>query len=113
DSLCPISFTTDRKLKNRKALSTTATPAAASIFNQSRQSLSFSGTVTGSRSRNGFSSSRTSAGKRVRYERKPANQGCSENAANSTANGGQYSAILFQRAFMIINVVEKSRKNIG
>src|SRR5256885_3911656 len=102
----------ERRLRNKKELNPIATRPTAKFLSQSRQPLSFSGSTTVSRSRNGLSSSRTSAGRRVRYERKPVSHGCRENAANSTANGGQYSAMRFQRAFMIISAVEKSRKKI-
>ena len=47
----------------------------------------------------------------VNVERAPSSQGCSANAAKMTANGGQYSAMRFQRAVMIISAVAKTRRN--
>src|SRR6185369_4153215 len=63
-----------------------------------------------SRSKNGFNSSMMSWGNRPRIDRVPSNHGCSEKAANITANGGQYSAILLQRAIRTSSSVVKIAK---
>src|SRR5438105_4455110 len=61
------------------------------------------------RSRNGCNSSMISSGRRENAERPPAIQGCKVNAAKSTANGGQYSAVRFQRAVITISTVENNK----
>src|SRR6476659_10969549 len=66
-----------------------------------------------SRSKNGFNSSIISLGSRLKMDRLPTSHGCNENAANITANGGQYSAILLQRAIKTSSRLENTAKKNG
>src|SRR5882672_6589493 len=106
-----MSLIVARILKKRATPSETATAARTIVRQSDFKSSSSAGVVDWSRSRNGCNSSSTSFGSRVNIERAPSNHGWSAKAENIMAKGGQYSANRFERAVMIINAVEKRRKN--
>src|SRR2546423_13587015 len=88
--------------------------AATSISFQKSLWRSLSTLPGGSlRSKKGCSSFITSLGRRPIAARAPSRSGLRLKAANSTANGGQYSTQRRERKLIIIKAVEKKRKKSG